>query len=268
MNGSLWAPVGAGRRCGIVALATAAVLGSVLSALAASGTVQSRPARKSPATTRAASTPRDFGRWEKAIAAFEASDRSNPPPKGAALFIGSSTVRLWSTLAADFPDHDVINRGFGGTHIVDATHFADRILIPYAPRVVFLRSGGNDLHAGKSPEQVFRDFKDFVAAIHAKLPTTEIVFIGLCPVPARWDEADATRELNERVEQYARRTARIRYIDCWSMSLDADGEARMELFRKDRLHFNDEGYRLLVEKVRPYMPTPQRRARPTSRQAN
>src|SRR6266404_3697295 len=96
----------------------------------------------------------NFAKWEKEIAAYEQMDRTNPPPKGSALFIGSSTVRLWKSLAQDFPDHQVINRGFGGSEIVDATHFADRIVFPYKPRIIFLRSGGNDIHGGKSPEQV------------------------------------------------------------------------------------------------------------------
>ena len=55
------------------------------------------------------------------------------PPKGAILFIGSSSIRKWNTLADDFPDRKVINRGFGGSHIIDSVHFADRIVWPYEP---------------------------------------------------------------------------------------------------------------------------------------
>src|SRR5437763_2785091 len=132
---------------------------------------------------------RDFSRWEKEIAAYEAQDKSGPPPQNANLFIGSSTVRLWKTLAEDFPQQPVINRGFGGSQIVDSTHFAERIIFPYKPKAVFLRAGGNDLNAGKSPAQVFDDFKDFVAKIHGKLPETEIVFISLSPSIARWKQA-------------------------------------------------------------------------------
>ena len=105
-------------------------------------------------------------------------------PKAALLFIGSSTIRGWKTLAQDFPDHKVINRGFGGSQIVDSTHFADRLIFPHEPKMILLRAGGNDIHAGKSAEQVFRDFQDFVAKVHSKLPETDIVFIGLSPAPA------------------------------------------------------------------------------------
>src|SRR2546425_10060919 len=114
----------------------------------------------------------DFGKWEKEIAAYEQMDRTNPPPTGALLFIGSSTNRLWKTLAQDFPGHRVINRGFGGSEIVDSTHFAERVIFPCKPRMVFLRAGGNDLNAGKPPEQVFADFQEFVGKVHSKLPET------------------------------------------------------------------------------------------------
>src|SRR5439155_916656 len=89
-----------------------------------------------------AETNHDFGKWEKEISAYEASDKTNPPPKGALLFIGSSTVRMWKTLPQDFPKAKVINRGFGGSQIVDSTHFAERVIFPYKPSKVFLRAGG------------------------------------------------------------------------------------------------------------------------------
>src|SRR4051812_289905 len=65
---------------------------------------------------------RNYAVWEKEVAAYETADRQSPPPKGGVLFIGSSTIKLWKSLASDFPDHAVINRGFGGTELVDATH--------------------------------------------------------------------------------------------------------------------------------------------------
>src|SRR2546425_904056 len=146
----------------------------------------------------------DFGKWEKEIAAYEQIDRTNPPPKGALLFIGSSTIRLWTTLAQDFPGHQVTNRGFGGSEIVDSTHFAERVIFPYAPRMVFLRAGGNDLNAGKTDEQVFADYKEFVAKMQSKLPEAEIVFIALSPSISRWKQADKEKAANSMIEEYTR----------------------------------------------------------------
>lgn len=196
----------------------------------------------------------DFGKWEKEIAAYEQIDRTNPPPKGALLFIGSSTIRLWKTLALDFPEHRVINRGFGGSEIVDATHFAERVIFPCQPRMVFLRAGGNDLNGGKSPEQVFADFKEFVAKIHAKLPETEILFISLSPSIARWKQAVKEKAVNTMIEAYLRRAPRLKYIETYPMTLGPDGQPRPDIFVVDKLHFNAEGYKLLVDRVRPHLP--------------
>jgi lysophospholipase L1-like esterase len=202
----------------------------------------------------ATTQPRNFARWEKEIAAMEAADKTSPPPKGGVLFIGSSTIRGWKTLAQDYPDHQVINRGFGGSQIVDSTHFADRLIFPHEPKMVLLRAGGNDIHAGKSAEQVFAEFQDFVKTIHAKLPETDIVFIGLSPAPARWSEHDENKKLNALVEAYTKTTPRVKYVDTYDTTLTPDGQAREELFVKDKLHFNAEGYKLLAERVRPVLP--------------
>ena len=196
----------------------------------------------------------DSSRWEKDIAAFEAQDRANPPPKGALLFIGSSTIVRWKTLAQDYPEHKTINRGFGGSQIADSTQFADRVIIPYAPRAVFLRAGGNDLNAGKSVDQVFTDYKDFVGKVHGKLPETDIFFISLSPSIARWKQADKEKALNTLIKDYIAGKPHLKYIETYDMVLGADGQPRAELFVEDKLHFNADGNKLLAERVRPHLP--------------
>ena len=200
-----------------------------------------------------AAIPHDFGRWEKEITAFEAADRTSPPPKGAVLFIGSSTIRLWKSLAEDFPEYPVINRGFGGSEIADSTHFADRIIFPYEPKQVFLRAGGNDIHAGRPPDEVAADFADFVGKVHAHLPKTEIGYIAVNPAPARWGENDKYRDLNKKIRKLALSMPQVSFVDTYDISLTPDGHTRPELFIADKLHFNADGYQLLADRVRPYL---------------
>lgn len=209
-----------------------------------------------PTTRPAVSFPHNFARWENEIAAYESFDRTNPPPKNAVLFIGSSTIRLWKTLESDFPQHKVINRGFGGSEIADATHFADRLILPHQPRQIFLRSGGNDINSGRLPDEVAADFADFVKTVHAQLPRTEIIFISLSPAPARWGQKDKNRELNRLVQEIALRTPRVSYVDTWNMTLTETDDARPELFVADMLHFNPEGYKLLADRVSPFLQNP------------
>jgi lysophospholipase L1-like esterase len=200
-----------------------------------------------------ASSGHDFARWEKEIAAYEAADRTNPLPKGGILFIGSSTIRLWTSLADDFPDHAVINRGFGGSEIVDSTHFAERIIFPYQPKQIFLRAGGNDIHAGRLPKEVAADFAAFVRKVHARLPNTEIVYIGVNPAPSRWGESDKYRALNKKIRKQALDMPRVSYVDAYDVSLWPDGKAHHELFQADKLHFSPDGYKVLADRVRPFL---------------
>lgn len=196
----------------------------------------------------------DFAKWEKDIAAFEKSDAINPPPKNALLFIGSSGIVRWKSLATDFPGAVILNRAFGGNEIADSTHFAERMIFPYEPKMIFLRAGGNDIHAGKSSEEVFRDYQTFVATIWAKLPDVPIAYIALSPSPARWNEKPAGDQLNLAIADYCKKNKNLLYIDAASITLDADGKVRRELFVSDQLHFNEAGYKLLAEVVRPYVP--------------
>ena len=204
-----------------------------------------------------AESAHDFAKWEKEISAFEQRDRTNEPPKGGLLFIGSSTIKLWKSLPEDFPNYHLINRGFGGSEIVDSTHFAERIIFPYGPRMIFLRAGGNDLWNGKTSEQVFADFKEFVRKIHDKLPQTEILFISLSPSIERIKQADKEKAVNGMIKNYAATTAGVKYIDAWSVPLGSDGEPGAEFFLPDKLHFNAAGYKRLVERLRPYLPAKQ-----------
>lgn len=192
-------------------------------------------------------------RWEGEIAAIEAADKLAPPPKGGVLFIGSSTIRMWKSLKTDFPELAVINHGFGGSEIVDSTYFAPRLVFPCEPQVIVFRSGTNDIHNGKSPGQVFADYRAFVAAVHAKLPQTQIIFLGLCPTIARLKEVPQGNQLNALVQAYTASNPLLKFVDCATMSVGFDGQPLPGLFMPDQLHFNAAGYQLLAARTRPFL---------------
>jgi lysophospholipase L1-like esterase len=190
-------------------------------------------------------------RFDTEIAAFEAKDRTNPPPKDAILFIGSSSIRLWKTLAQDFPEHKVINRGFGGSQIADSIHFAERMVIPYRPKMVVLYAGGNDINSGKAAKQVASDFKSFVAKVHASLPQTRIAYISIAPNPARWTQVDRVKRANELIREFMQSDSRLKFIDVFPHMLGESGQPRAEIFVEDRLHMNEKGYKLWTKIVAP-----------------
>jgi lysophospholipase L1-like esterase len=193
--------------------------------------------------------------WEKEIAAFEAADKTNPPPEDCIVFVGSSSIRLWHSLAADFPSLPVINRGFGGSQIADSLHFAERVIVPYAPRQVVIYAGVNDIDAGKAPELVYGDFVALVSKLHERLPRTRIAYISCATNPKRWPQVAKVKRLNALVENYCRRHG-MDFINVFPLMLGPDQQPKPDIFVGDRLHMNAKGYAIWKEAVRPYLATP------------
>lgn len=194
----------------------------------------------------------DFSRWEKSIAAFEKQDQDKLPPKNAILFAGSSSIRLWK-LDKSFPGMDVINRGFGGSHIADSVHFAPRIITKLAPRLVVLYAGDNDLGARKTPEQVRDDFQAFVKVIHKDLPKTRIAFISIKPSLARWKIFDKVQKANDLIAAVCKGDDYLVYVDVVKPMLGEDGKPRPELYVKDGLHMTEKGYEIWTAALKPYL---------------
>lgn len=192
-------------------------------------------------------------RWGKDIRAFETADKTNPPPKHAILFIGSSSIRRWTHLAQAFPEHRVINRGFGGSELSDSVAFADRIVIPYQPKLILLYEGDNDIAAGKSPERILADFKEFVRRVHAALPRTPIVYIAIKPCPARARFLEPVKATNRLIRDYATTSDLLLYADVFTPMLSKEGKSRADLYVKDGLHPNDRGYAIWIPILKPIL---------------
>jgi len=190
--------------------------------------------------------------WEKDIAAFEARDRTNPPPRGGIVFVGSSSIRMWQSLAQDFPGYPVINRGFGGSQLADSFHYAERIIIPCAPRQVIIYAGGNDLNAGKAPEVVYGDLVALLQKLQRHLPRARLAYISVAPNPARWGQIEKIRQFNAMAEKYCR-THGHTFINVFPLMLGPDGLPKPDIYLADRLHMNEKGYAIWREAVAPHL---------------
>jgi lysophospholipase L1-like esterase len=192
-------------------------------------------------------------RWEKDIRAFETADKTNPPPQDAILFVGSSSIRLWTNLAQAFPGHKVFRRGFGGSELSDSAAFMDRIVTPYKPKLVLLYAGDNDIASGKSPEQVLGDFKTFAGRIHTALPDTRIAYIAIKPCPAREKYLDRVKATNRLIRGYSASDNRLLFVDVFTPMLTKEGRPRADLCIKDGLHPNAQCYELWATILRPVL---------------
>lgn len=203
-----------------------------------------------PATSEAKKLP-----FASEIEAFEAADKKAMPPQNGVLFLGSSSIRLWKTLKEDFPELQVLNRGFGGSQISDSVLYFDRIVLPYKPRLIVFYGGTNDIAAKKTPEQVANDFAQLASKVRIFLPDTRLAYISANPSVLRWAMDDKMVALNRLVKQYVDenngKNGKLSFLDTHDKLLGADGKPRPEILRADGLHLNDDGYKLWVSMLRP-----------------
>jgi lysophospholipase L1-like esterase len=170
------------------------------------------------------------------------------------VFVGSSSIRFWTTLAEDFPGIPTINRGFGGSQLADSVFYLDRIVIPYRPRLVVLFAGTNDLWAGKSPEAVAADFTAFRAKLHAALPETRLICLSITLAPSRARIHEQMRTANRLIAADCGSDPRCTFVDVNPPMLGAGGTTpRPELFREDQLHLLPAGYAIWTKVLAPYL---------------
>ncbi len=191
--------------------------------------------------------------WEEEIRNFEREDSLHAPPQSAILFVGSSSIRMWTTLQQDFPGIPVINRGFGGSELGDALYFADRIILPYKPRMIVVYAGDNDVANGKIPEEILSTYKRLVSTIEHHLPNATIAFISVKPSLARWNLVALMKKANSLIQEYTKHDHRLAYIDIFHPMLGKHGKPRKELFAPDGLHLNRKGYELWTRVVKPFL---------------
>jgi lysophospholipase L1-like esterase len=192
--------------------------------------------------------------WDAAFARFAADDAAHSYPPGGVLFVGSSSIRLWSDLETQFKDLPVvIKRGFGGSQLSDCVKNLSRLVLRYRPRLVLVYAGDNDLAAGNSPIDVVSRFAAFVDGVHATLPQTRIAYISIKPSPARVALLPRIRVANALIHRYAELSSNVEYIDVFTPMLDARGAPRRELFRDDALHLNADGYALWKRVIGPHV---------------
>lgn len=184
-------------------------------------------------------------RWDATFAAFDEADLANPPPPGGVVFVGSSSIRLWSGLEQQFQLAPVVlKRGFGGSTMQDCAEHLQRLVLPYRPRLVVVYAGDNDLAQGRSPQEVLGSFTAFVDGVRQALPDTRIAYVSIKPSPSRSSLLPQVRETNALIERYAREAEQVDFIDVYTPMLGPDGQPRSELFGADALHLNAAGYQL------------------------
>lgn len=166
------------------------------------------------------------------------------------VFYGSSSIRLWNTLAQDFPDLNTLNLGFGGSTLAACAWFFERLLVPATPKAVVFYAGDNDLGDGRRPEEVYLFFCAFAEKMLTLLPRVPVTFLSIKISQARWGIAGDIRTTNQLIEREINKYPDWQYIDMTSPLLDINGKPGPEFFENDGLHLTKAGYRVWSEAFR------------------
>jgi lysophospholipase L1-like esterase len=181
-------------------------------------------------------------RFEPEILKFEAIDRRMPPPPRPILFVGSSSIRMWTNLPSSHQGKTVINRGFGGSTYKDLLRYFSRIVLPYGPSVMVVYEGDNDLAGGQSPAEIAQDLGTFLDRALTELRGTSVVLLTVKPSPSRKHLMEAQMEFNAQLKRMAQSRKGVVVADVASPLLDAQGQPDPRFFAADRLHLNAAGY--------------------------
>lgn len=190
--------------------------------------------------------------YEREIQAFEATDKAMPPIPGQVLFIGSSSIRMWTSLADDMRPMPVLDRGFGGSKTREVLAVFDRVVRPYQPSVIVYYCGDNDLGTDNTDSQAAADgFIAFHRRARAEWPGIRVLYISIKPSLARWSNWAAMAKANDLVRAYCDKTPGAAFLDVASPMLTSDGKPDPSIFLQDGLHMNEKGYAIWTKVIQP-----------------
>jgi lysophospholipase L1-like esterase len=193
-------------------------------------------------------------RFLSEIEVFKQEDIQNPIPKGAIIFTGSSSIRLWKSLQADMQPMKVYNRGFGGSTLAEVYHFADDLIVKHQPKAVVLYAGENDLQMlhndNFAVSKVVDDFENLISYLQVKIPEARIYYISIKYSPSRDAIAKLLVQANAQIAAICAKNSKLHFIDITEPMKKQSANNRDALYVEDRLHLNEKGYEIWAKTVR------------------
>jgi lysophospholipase L1-like esterase len=188
------------------------------------------------------------------IKKFQQQDSIALPPKKSILFIGSSTFTNWKNVQTYFPNTTIINRGFGGSTLLDVIYYHQQVVSPYHPKKVIVYCGENDIAYSDtvSTAVVLQRFITLFNTIRKQYKKIPIVYVGIKPSAARWKMHEKFLAANQAIQQFLATQKNTMYVNVWQAML-TNNYPTPEIFTKDSLHMNAKGYAIWQQLLQPYI---------------
>ncbi len=165
------------------------------------------------------------------------------------VFYGSSTIRLWKGMKSDFNGLNVIKLGFGGALIKDLSKNFSRLFRKIKPSVIVLYLGGNDLTLGYSAEKIVEKIKNFLELVFKNYPNIKIINMSIKPSFERINDIKKIEKINSLMTAESSRNKGLIQLNFYEKIINK-GVINQSLYLRDGLHFNDLGYKILVNEVK------------------
>jgi lysophospholipase L1-like esterase len=192
--------------------------------------------------------------FEAEIKAFAKSDSIVAPLQGKIVFAGSSSFTKWKDINQYFPGYPIINRGFGGSNLLDVILYVNETILKYKPKQVVIYCGENDLASSDtvSPEIVLDRFSLLFSLIRKDLGNkTNITFISIKPSISRWHLQSKIIQANTLIAQFIAKQTNAHFINIHNAMLLDDGSVMKDIFIADNLHMNAKGYAIWQKIIAP-----------------
>jgi lysophospholipase L1-like esterase len=191
------------------------------------------------------------------IKAFRNADSIAKPPRHGVLLIGSSSFTKWKDVQDYFPEHTMLNRGFGGSSLTDVIYYANDVVLKYKPKQILIYCGENDIAGSSSvtADTVLERFKTLYTIIRSKFKKVPIAYISMKPSPSREKYLETMQKVNGLIKTFMEQQKKSSYIDVYNSMLDANGNILTHIFLSDKLHMNAEGYKIWQGVILPYLVT-------------